>query len=221
MDTIPKSLNIINSTNILYSIAFYAPLIISISILLFSVFTGTIEKAAWIFLWIFVITFLRIIMFKGMNYGTILKEPKLPSICLTGLSEMFIPEDVTYSIYFLSFILMYFLMPMILISKQNNINVINYGVLGFFITYICLDIFIKSSLKCIPSFFSKLVLGDITFGLFLGGVISGLIMYGTNLKSYLYINELNKNQEVCSMPSKQQFKCSVYKNGELVGSSIK
>lgn len=215
-----STLNIINSTNILYSIAFYAPLIITISILLFSVFTGTIEKAAWLFLWIFVITFLRIIMFKGMNYGKTKMETNIPAICMTGLTQLFIPEDVTYSIYFLSFILMYFVLPMILISKQNNVNVINYGVLGFFITYICLDIFIKSSLKCIPSFFSKLVLGDLASGLFLGGIIGGLIMYGTSLKSYLFINELNKNQEVCSMPSKQQFKCAVYKNGELVGSTI-
>ena len=31
-----------------------------------------------------------------------------------------------------------------------------------------------------------------------------------------FINELNSNKEVCTMPSQQQFKCSVYKNGELV-----
>jgi ABC-type thiamin/hydroxymethylpyrimidine transport system permease subunit len=96
----------------------------------------------------------------------------------------------------------------------------NYGVLGFFIAYIILDIFIKGSLNCIPGFFSNLVIGDMLSGIFLGGVIAGVVMYGSSLKSYLYINEVNNNQEVCSMPSKQQFKCSVYKNGELVGSSI-
>ena len=53
--------------------------------------------------------------------------------------------------------------------------------------------------------------------MFLGGVIAGLIMYGSELKSYLYINEINTNKEVCSMPSKQQFKCKVYKDGTLVG----
>jgi hypothetical protein len=45
-------------------------------------------------------------------------------------------------------------------------------------------------------------------------------MYGSKFNNYLYINEINTNKEVCSMPTKQQFKCSVYKNGELVGSSI-
>lgn len=116
--------------------------------------------------------------------------------------------------------MMYFIVPMVMVSQQNKINVMNYGVLAFFIAYIGLDLFIKNSLSCIPGIFSTMVIGNILAGLFLGGLIAGVIMYGSNLKSYLYINEINNNKEVCSMPSKQQFKCSVYKNGELVGSSI-
>jgi hypothetical protein len=88
--------------------------------------------------------------------------------------------------------------------------------MGFFISYICLDIFIKNTLKCIPAVFSLSIITDIISGIFLGGFISGVIMYGSNLKPYLYINELNSNNEVCAMPSKQKFKCSVYKNGTLV-----
>jgi hypothetical protein len=61
---------------------------------------------------------------------------------------------------------------------------------------------------------------DILSGIFLGAIVAGPIMYGSKLNNYLYINEVNSNKEVCSMPTKQQFKCSVYKNGELVGSSI-
>jgi len=178
-------------------------------------FTATMEKAFVFFGWIFVITFLRIIVFKGI--GPNLSDNNIPDICLTGVTEMFIPKDITYSTYILSFTLMYFLMPMILLSSQSNTNVINYGVLAFFIAYIVLDLFIKKTLSCIPAFFSSLVVGDILSGFFLGGIISGSIMYGTTLKSYLYINEINSNKEVCSMPSKQQFKCKIYKNGELVG----
>ena len=77
--------------------------------------------------------------------------------------------------------------------------------------------FIKNSLQCIPGFFSSLIIGNILSGLFLGAVIAGLIMYGSNMKSYLYINEVNTNKEVCSMPSKQQFKCRVFKDGTLIG----
>ena len=207
-----------NMMNIFNSLSFYSPIIICVSIVVFSMFTGTMEKAFVFFICIFIITFIRIIVFKGFKSN---KEPivEIPQICLTGLSELFIPKDVTYSTYILTFTVMYFVMPMILISSQNKINVINYGVLAFFIAYIMLDLFIKNSLSCIPGIISGLVLGNIVSGLFLGS-LAAVIMYGSNLKGYLYINEINSNNEVCSMPSKQQFKCSIYKNGELVGSSV-
>jgi len=208
-----------NTMDIFNSLSFYSPIIICVSIVVFSMFTATIEKSMVFFVWIFIITFVRIIVFKGLSSS---KEPtmEIPQKCLIGLNELFIPKDVTYSTYILTFTMMYFITPMIMVSKQNNINAINYGVLAFFIAYIALDLFIKNSLACIPGFFSSLVIGNILSGLFLGGVISGLIMYGSTLKSYLYINEVNTNKEVCSMPSKQQFRCSVYKDGTLVGSSI-
>lgn len=208
-----------NTMNIFQSLSFYSPIIICVSIVLFSMFTATMEKAFVFFVWIFIITFIRIIVFKGFKSSED-SVIAIPDICLTGLSELFIPKDVTYSTYILTFTMMYFITPMVMISKQNKINALNYGVLAFFIAYIVLDLFIKNSLSCIPGFFSSLVIGDILSGVFLGGVIAGVIMYGSNLKSYLYINEINTNKEVCSMPSKQQFRCNVYKNGEIVGSSI-
>ena len=208
-----------NIMNIFQSLSFYSPIIICVSIVLFSMFTATMEKAFVFFVWIFIITFIRIIVFKGLKSGN---DPAiaLPEVCVTGLSQLFIPMDVTYSTYILTFTMMYFITPMVMISKQNKINALNYGVLAFFIAYIVLDLFIKNSLSCIPGFFSSLVIGNVLSGLFLGGIIAGVIMYGSNLKSYLYVNEINANKEVCSMPSKQQFRCSVFKNGEIVGSSI-
>lgn len=205
--------------DIFNSLSFYSPIIICVCIVFFSITTATIEKAFVFFIWIFIITFLRIIVFTGLksNKNT---ATEIPAICLTGLSKLFIPKDVTYSTYILTFTMMYLIMPMIMISKQNKVDAINYGVLAFFIAYIALDLFIKNSLSCIPGFFSTLVIGDSLSGLFLGGVVAGLIMYGSNFKSYLYINEVNNNKEVCSMPSKQQFRCNVFKNGELVSSSV-
>jgi hypothetical protein len=204
-----------NTMNIFYSLSFYSPIIICVSIVLFSMFTVTMNKAFVFFICVSLITFLRIIVFKAWSNDAPMKE--IPIICSTGLSEIFIPKDVLYSTYLLTFTMMYFMVPMFMISVQNNVNIINYGVLAFFICYIGIDIFIKNKLLCIPGNFSKNVFGNILSGMFLGGVIAGLIMYGTQLKVYLYINEINSNKEVCSMPSKQQFKCKVYKDGTLVG----
>ena len=202
-----------NITQIWYSLSFYSPIIICVSIVLFSMFTSWIGKAFAFFVCIAIITFIRIIVFKGLNT---LEPNQIPSICSTGLSELFIPQDITYSTFILTFTMMYLITPMIMISTQNKMNFINYRIFAFFLAYIALDLFVKNQLNCIQ-LFSSLVIGDILSGLFLGAVISGIIMYGSTLKSYLYINEINTNKEVCSMPSKQQFKCRVFKDGTLIG----
>ena len=178
---------LLNTMNIFYSLSFYSPIIICVSIVLFSMFTVTINKALFFFGWVFVITSLRIAVLKASGNDNQRKE--IPIICSTGLSEIFIPKDVLYSTYLLTFTMMYFILPMFMISVQNNVNVINYGVLAFFICYIGLDIFIKNKLLCIPTeTFGKNVSGNILSGIFLGGLIAGIIMYGTQLKVYLYIN---------------------------------
>ena len=195
-----------NMMNVFNSLSFYSPLIILSSIFILSMFTATIAKFGWYLLWFFTITCIRYFMYSA----SILDSGAEP-ICNT-----FIPLDYTYSTYILTFTMAYFVMPMILISKQNNINSINYGVLALFISYIVLDLFIKNSLKCISTIFSSVVIGNFLGGL-LCGIIAVMVMYGTTLKDYLYINEVNTNKEVCSMPSKQQFKCKVYKDGTLIG----
>lgn len=197
-----------NFMNIFNSLSFYSPLIILSSVFIFSLFTGSMIKFGWYVLWCFVLTCLRWIVFKPTGEG-------IPDICNT-----FIPKDFTFSTYILSFTMMYFIFPMIMMSTQRNYNSLNYGVITLFIAYIILDIFIKKSLLCISGFFSSLVLTNILSGLFLGVMIS-LMMYSTKLKPYLYMNEVNSNREVCSMPSKQTFRCNLYKNGELVSSSFR
>jgi hypothetical protein len=60
-------------------------------------------------------------------------------------------------------------------------------------------------------------LGVIAGGLL--GLVIGCIWYGIIKMSgnpqLLYFEELS-NGEVCSRPSKQTFKCAVYKNGKLI-----
>lgn len=105
-------------------------------------------------------------------------------------------------------------------SSQAKTDIVNYYVLSFFVAYIVLDLFIKRSLSCVPSILTVGTFSDIVSGMGLGAIIAGSIMYGTSLRNMLFMNEVNSNKEVCSMPSKQQFRCAVYKNGELVGSSV-
>jgi hypothetical protein len=41
-------------------------------------------------------------------------------------------------------------------------------------------------------------------------------MYAGGSGKYLFFNEVSSNKEMCSQPKKQTFKCSLYKNGELI-----
>lgn len=208
----------INETTMstMYSLAFYSPIIITIGIFMVSIFFGTIGKGLFYIFWLFMITALRILViyiFKDTN--SII--PEIPQICNTG---SFLPNtNLTYSTYILSFTLFYLLTPIMLISNKNKIDAINYFVLVFFVFYIVFDIFVKKSLNCISNIFSLKLFGDL-----LGGIILGIgISYGlmkSSLKNNLFINELMSNKQACAIPSNQKFKCSVYRNGQLVTSTI-
>ena len=43
-----------------------------------------------------------------------------------------------------------------------------------------------------------------------------MLFYMTGHADLLYFNDLISNNVICSRPQKQTFKCSIYKNGELV-----
>ena len=64
-------------------------------------------------------------------------------------------------------------------------------------------------------------LGVVAGGLI--GYILGYIYYSllksTGNEKMLYLNELQSNNVVCSKPSEQQFKCAVYKNGQLISTN--
>ena len=92
----------------------------------------------------------------------------------------------------------------------------NYGVLIFLLVLFIVDSITNVMNKCTN-------IG----GAFIGGLIGfilGLIwfsiIFATNNQDLLYFSEFVSNNVMCSKPSKQTFKCSVYKNGELIKSNI-
>ena len=204
--------NVSVSISTLYALSFYSPIILMVSILAFGLFSSSLMKSFVYLFWVFVITTPRCLYFM-FNPSP---KTNMNAECNQGL---IIPNDVSYSIYLLTFTMAYLIVPLINLSIDTKTNLMNYYVLWFFIVYIIFDLYIKNSFSCLKVF-SPRVLADIVGGLGLGWIISGIIMYGTGWRGYLFINEVNSNKEVCSMPTKQQFRCSVYKNGEMVTSSI-
>jgi len=111
---------------------------------------------------------------------------------------------------FLGFTTSYLLLPM----KYNGQT--NYVVLASLLCLIGLDMFTKVTKYCTT--WAGAILGSL-IGLVLGAIWF-TIFQTAGYDSLLYFNELASNNVQCSKPSKQTFKCSVYKNGELVSSNI-
>lgn len=211
----PDSGSFLTSTfNVL---SFYAPIIVIVGVFILSVFSASVGKSFVYIFWFFVATGIRsfIKKFIGDSNVTIKGDP----ICGVGVFSPFMPNtNLSYSTFALAFTMFYFIFPMILVNLDNKSNMFNYRIVIFFSAYILLDLFIKRSRGCMYNIPGTTLFGDLIGGTALG-VGTSTAMYYAN-RSYLFINEASSNAEVCSMPSKQKFKCSVTKNGELVSTTI-
>ena len=198
-------------------LSFYAPIIVIFGVFILSVFSATVSKAFIFVFWLFVATGLRQLLSKIT--GSADKTISGDNICKTAAFGSLMPNtNLTYSTYILTFTLFYFIFPMILVNNENNSDMFNYRILLFFLAYIIADLLIKKSKGCLGIIGGVTILSDFVGGSAVGIMIASIMYYIG--REYLFINETSSNATVCSMPSKQQFKCSVYKNGELISSSF-
>lgn len=116
--------------------------------------------------------------------------------------------NATFSAFVFAFTIMYLSIPMFTNGDPN------FWVFIGLIIYFLLDTFIKIYKKCVKT--TDLFL-NVLLGLASAGVIVAA-MYAGGSGKFLFFNEISSNVDKCSMPNTQTFKCSVYKNGELIGS---
>jgi hypothetical protein len=92
----------------------------------------------------------------------------------------------------------------------------NFWVFISLVAYFFIDMFIKLYKKCVVS------IGDLFLNVLLGLSSAALIvtlMYAGGSGEHLFFNEVSSNKDICYQPSKQSFKCEVFKNGELLSST--
>ena len=94
---------------------------------------------------------------------------------------------------------------------------VNYWLLSGLLLYLLLDLGYRNTQKCFSGFKSIFVniLGGFTFATL---IVIPMFYYGG--KTSLFFNEVSSDKETCSMPTKQKFKCAVYKNGELISNIV-
>jgi len=91
-------------------------------------------------------------------------------------------------------------------------NVFNIPLIIILLIFSVIDIIVRYSMGCVEPF-------TIGIGVVIGGAFAAIWAYmlkESGNKTLLYYDDLVSNKQSCSRASNEQFKCSVYKNGELL-----
>lgn len=200
---------IIQPYNLAIILTFYSPIIIALIITSMS-FIFQNFKGVFYLLWLLVFSWFRSFAFELSGTEPLYIKPD--NICTSISYSKY--GNSTFSMFFIVFSAIYMCSSMFINGD------INYWICAGFLFYLVLDIWIRNNLNCITKVDYSFVLLNMVLGA-LAGILSVASMYITNTQKYLFFNEMSSTNDVCSMPKKQTFKCSVYKNGELIGSSNK
>ena len=199
------SLNIMQPSNLLVFMIFYSPIIVCLAII---AFTFIIQSSkGFIYLgFLFAASIVREFLYYAAG-GMELK----PVNAICSVIDYSKHGNNTYSSFMLSFTLMYLCLPMYI---NDSMNWILFGIL---LSYLFADIMVRSMNHCITNV-------SVLFLNIVAGIISGLgvvcAMSAGGSSKYFMFNETQSNKVVCTSPKKQQFKCSVYKNGELIRDNV-
>lgn len=189
-------------TNLIQFFGSLTPIMVSFFLLSASILNkdikGLIYMAGVLFAFVLNVVFMNVI-----------KVPHAPDRSM-ACSLVDIPFANSYSVpswnsVFMAFTFAYMCLPMF------NTGVMNYGVIVALLVLFGLDAVTKLTNKCTGGLG---VFAGALIGLILGGIWYSIIKMSGN-PHLLYFEELS-NGETCSRPSKQTFKCAVYKNGKLI-----
>lgn len=110
----------------------------------------------------------------------------------------------------LAFTSSYLLIPMIMNGQYNP------SIVAILMLLMGVDGWTQIKNKCSDG-------GGVFMGLLVGsilGIVWFTILSSTGQKDLLYFQEVASTRSQCEKPSDQQFKCSVYKNGQLISNNI-
>ena len=189
--------------NIVVFFSFYSPIIVATGITAMSVIFKNFKG------FIYLGFLIGCCLIRNLVYMFSGAKPMVNDKTICTAIEYSKYGNPTFSSFVFSFTLTYLALPMF-----SN-GVLNFWILSCLLVYFLIDMFIKVYKKC------TLNTGDLFLNVLLGAVSSASIvtmMYAGGSGNYLFFNELSSNKDVCYQPSKQTFKCNVFKNGELIGS---
>jgi len=198
--------------NFMLSLVFFSPMIIPISLCAISVAQQNVNCLFYLFTLLFVLMIRNYVIGSGDVKNTLLNENS--DIC-SMINYGSVNGNMTFSIFIIAYSIFYLYTPGYAQLSQTNV-----GLLLVLILYGILDVMIKKNLGCFQ--YKSVNFMGLFFNI-LGGSIAGYIvvtiLYSLNLTNYLYFNMLSSNAITCSVPKQQTFKCTVYKNGQVMSTS--
>lgn len=194
----------LNFSNMMQFFAAISPILLAFFLVMISIFNADIKGLVYLG---GILTASLINLFV-LNTLKIKSTTLIPPSCNLiefpfNLNEYVSPA---FNSMFISFTLIYLFMPMKYISG------VNYPVLISIAGLLVLDGATKMMGGCTT--FGGVALGSL-IGLILG-LLYFIALYSTNHQDLLFFNAEPSNNVICSRPKKQQFKCVVYKNGEVL-----
>lgn len=194
-------LQLFQPMNIIVFLSFFSPIILATSItgmsFIFQNFKGLIYLG-------FLLGFC---ILRNYVYMVSNAKPSVSDNTICTSIEYSKYGNPTFSAFVFAFTIMYLTFPMF-----SNGSV-NFWIFSLLMSYFFLDIFIKIYKKCV------IQMGDLFLNVLLGASSAALIvtlMYAGGSGKYLFFNEVSSDKEMCYQPSTQNFKCRMYKNGELI-----
>ena len=186
------------STNVLEILILISPYILIGFFILLSIFNSNNKAFSYI---IGLICTLYVVKLFSKIIGNSMNNSDKCNIFGPDFTKSSIPfGPITYV-----YTIVYLLLPMIMF-KQFNIAVIL-----FLMLMMIADCVFKYSLNCISltSFASAIIVALLFSYIYTLFVV-------TYMKKNVYYGEYISNKVACAMPSKQKFKCTVTKNGEIL-----
>jgi hypothetical protein len=195
-----------NPQDIILFLSFFSPVIVATSItsmsFIFQNFNGLIYLG-----FLLASCVIRHFLYFFMGIDT-LQQANDNTVCSAVQYSKY--GNASYSAFVFAFTLMYISFPMFTNGAPN------FWIFSVFIIYFFIDIFVKYANQCIKNTV------DILFSIILGlGLSAGFVcaMYYGGSAKYLIFNEVSSNKDICYQPKKQTFRCSMYKNGQLISGS--
>jgi hypothetical protein len=197
-----------NPYDLAVGFVFYSPLLVVFSIFVLTWANQSPLKGGAYLVWLVLFAGFRALMFALSGAKKNAYQPDADRQCSQVDYGAYGYGSPTLSMFIIAFTFVYVCGPMIINSQ------INFFVLIGFLFLLLLDIYIRCRFKCTSYLNAGIDVGAGT----IAGTVALVGMYGLKAYNYIFFNETSSDKDMCSMPSKQSFRCKkVYKNGQLIG----